>query len=100
MLDLDLCQDCGVRLRKFQWDAPAQALAVSRFAAHGFGSLMRRAADRGLPADRWVARHFYVRARACPKSSIRSSASSIPTETLTKVSLMPIFPLSSAESCV
>jgi len=29
MLDLDLCQDRGVRLRKFQWDAPAQALAVS-----------------------------------------------------------------------
>src|SRR5438876_12364877 len=99
MLDLDLCQDRGVRLRKFQWDAPAQALAVSRFAAHGFGSLMRRAADRGLPADRW-ATHFYVRARACAKSSIMASASSIPTETLTKVSLMPIFPLSSAESCV
>src|SRR2546422_7008464 len=65
-----------------------------------FDSIWERGCRRGVPVDRRVAALFHIRARACPKSLIRSSTSSIPTETLTRVSLMPIFALSSAESCV
>lgn len=40
----------------------------------------------------------YISARACSKSSIKSSGSSIPTESRTSVSGMPVLVLSSGES--
>ncbi len=52
---------------------------------------------RGGGACRGLARALYTAASARLKSSMRSSTSSIPTETLTSVSGIPVFFLSSAD---